>query len=424
MANTTNISNLKYDPRNARRHTPRGVGQIKRSIQRDGFGRSILLSNDDTIIAGNATIEAATSAGMAKVRVIETDGSEIIAVKRTDIVSGSPEFAALAVADNRSAEFSDFDPDILQALIDDDLIEPDEFWFPEELDELMAGDGEPVVGETDPDDVPELPVEPTTKRGDLWQLGRHRLLCGDSTVITDVDRLMGGVKADMVWTDPPYGVAIGDKNKMLDSMNRGSSNRITRNLENDTLDEHGLRQMLADAFTNAFSVCRPGAVWHVAAPPGPLHIVFGDELNKLGLWRQTIQWVKNNATFSPMGVDYHWKAEPIFHGWVTGAKHSYFGDRTQTTVWEIDRPASSSDHPTMKPVALVERSLENHTAGGDAVLDPFMGSGTTLLAAERLQRCAYGIEIDPIYCDVIIRRWEEFTGETATLADETPMVKQ
>ncbi len=134
---TSTISNLKYDPRNARRHTPRGVGQIERSIQRDGFGRSALLASDDTIIAGNATIEAATTAGLEKVRIIETDGSEIIAVKRTDIVAGSPEFTALAIADNRTAEHSDFDPEILQALIDDDLIEPDELWFPEELERLL-----------------------------------------------------------------------------------------------------------------------------------------------------------------------------------------------------------------------------------------------------------------------------------------------
>lgn len=424
MANTTNISNLKYDPRNARRHTPRNVGMVEHSIQRDGFGRSILVANDGTIIAGNATVEAAASAGIENVIVVESDGKSIIAVKRTDIEPGSPEFTALAISDNRAAELAEWDAEVLQSFMDDG-VDLDQFWFEDELDLLLNGeDDEPMGGNTDPDDVPDVPSDPVTKRGDLWLLGRHRLLCGDSTVVTDVDRLMDGKKADMVWTDPPYGVAIGDKNKMLDSMSRGSSNRVTRNLDNDQLDEAGLRVFLADAFSNAYVSCRPGAVWHVAAPPGPLHIVFGDELNKLGVWRQTIQWVKNNATFSPMGVDYHWKAEPIFHGWVPGAKHQYFGDRKQTTVWEIDRPTASPDHPTMKPVELVERALEHHTSGGQLILDIFLGSGTTLLAAERLQRVCYGMELDPHYCDVIVRRWEQFTGQTATLAHETPMVKQ
>ncbi len=133
----------------------------------------------------------------------------------------------------------------------------------------------------------------------------------------------------------------------------------------------------------------------------------------MGIWHQTLQWVKNNATFSPMGVDYHWRAEPIFYGWLPGAAHRYHGGRKQDTVWEIDRPTKSPDHPTMKPVELVARAVENSSSAGDIVLDLFLGSGTTLIAAEQTGRICYGMEVDPRYCDVIVKRWEAFTGKKA-----------
>ena len=268
-------------------------------------------------------------------------------------------------------------------------------------------------GLTDPDDIPDVPDEPITKPGDLWLLGRHRLLCGDSTVAADVERLMAGAKAEMVWTDPPYVVAIGDKNKWLNSV--GRSNRIEDNLTNDTLGDDALLQLLRASFGLAAKHCTAGASWYVAAPPGPLHLLFGQALNELGIFRQTIQWVKNNSTFSPLGVTYHWQCEPIFYGWMPGAAHKDFTDRKQTTVWEIDRPTKSPEHPTMKPVELVTRAMEHTTKEGDLVTDPFLGSGTTMIAAEQLGRICYGMEIDPHYCDVIVKRWENFTGQTATL---------
>jgi DNA modification methylase len=246
---------------------------------------------------------------------------------------------------------------------------------------------------------------------------RHRLLCGDATVATDVADLMGDEKADLVWTDPPYGVAVGDKNKWLNSV--GRSNRIERNLENDTLGEGDLLVMLRDAFSLAATYCTAGASWYVAAPPGPLHLLFGQALNELGIWRQTIQWVKNNATFAPLGVTYHWQAEPIFYGWMPGASHSDFTDRKQTTVWNVDRPQKSPEHPTMKPVELVLRAIERSTKPGAVVLDMFGGSGTTLIACEQTDREARVMELDPHYCDVIVARFEAFTGQTAALAART-----
>lgn len=294
------------------------------------------------------------------------------------------------------------------------------------LDSLSGADAI-TPGLTDPDDVPPVPAEPITKPGDLWLLGKHRLLCGDSTVVTDVERLMAGERADMVFTDPPYGVSVGDKNKWLNTVSGSSknghlvgsapksSNRVTSNLENDTIDETALLQLLRDSFSLAATYCTAGASWYVAAPAGPLHLLWGQALNELGIFRQTIQWVKNNSTFSPMGVCYHWQAEPIFFGWLPNGAHRWFGDRTQTTVWEIDRPQKSPEHPTMKPVELVTKALQNSCDPGGIVLDMFLGSGTSIIAAEQTGRDCYGLELDPHYCDVIVQRYERFTGATATL---------
>ena len=270
---------------------------------------------------------------------------------------------------------------------------------------LPAGD----VPEPQLDRAAELQVKWQTASGQLWLIpsytvsGKtHRLLCGDSTRGEDVARLMAGERTEMVWTDPPYGVAIGDKNKYLNSI--APSNRVEENLANDTLDESGLVAMLQQAFDHAIAHCSGGAAWYVAAPAGPLHLLFGQVLKERGIWRQTIQWVKNNATFAPLGVDYHWRAEPIFYGWLPNAGHRFYGGRRQDTVWEIDRPSKSPEHPTMKPVALVARAIENSTRAGELVYDPFLGSGTTMAAAEQLGRLCYGCELAPKYVAVVLER--------------------
>ncbi len=259
------------------------------------------------------------------------------------------------------------------------------------------------------DRAEELRQKWQTERGQVWEIpslsvpGRcHRLMCGDSTDAEDVGRLMGGAKAEMVWTDPPYGVAVGDKNKWLNSIAR--SNRVEENLANDTLDESALAEMLNRAFGHAAAVCVPGAAWYVTAPPGPLHMLFEQALRDRGIWRQTIQWVKNNATFAPLGVDYQWRCEPIFYGWLPNAAHRYYGGRNQDTVWEIDRPSRSPEHPTMKPVELVARAIQNSSQNGEIVYDPFIGSGTTMVAAEQTGRICYGMEIEPRYVAVALER--------------------
>ena len=411
------IADLIHDEDNARRHTPRNIEMIQQSLRKFGANRGMVAAKqpDGTyrVYAGNGVLEAARNEGIQKVKLIEVSGDEL-PVMVVDHLS-EEQLEAYAIADNRSGELSYFDADALQEAIDRG-VDLGWMWTSEELEELLedvTSTGNRIDPLTDPDAIPEAPEDPITQPGDIWQLGSHRVICGDSTDVEVMDRLLEAAKVDqvdMVWSDPPYGVAIGDKNLMLDKMERGASNRVTENLLNDKITEDDLRVMVRGAFANAASVCRPGAVWHIAAPAGPLYLIFGAELQRLGIWRQTIQWVKNNATFSPMGVDYHWQNEPIFHGWIPGAKHLYTGDRTQTTVWEVDRPVSSPDHPTMKPVALVDRSIRNHTRESDVVLDMFAGSGTTLISCTGLARKCLAIELDPKYVDVICRRYFEHTG--------------
>lgn len=402
-ARMTAVTSLTPAPWNPRSIKDGRLANLCKSIEADpGFlwNRPVLATADGTIYAGNMRYRAAVKLGWTSIPAIVEDVPDKVAKER-------------ALRDN--AQWGEWEDDDLSALVYDlkslgsdmDLLG----FEPADVGKLLEAHGGAKAGLTDPDDVPEELEAPTTQPGDLWLLGNHRILCGDATNRADVAAVMNGELAEMVWTDPPYGVAIGDKNKFLNSI--AQSNRIEENLQNDTLDEPGLMAMLEAAFRNAVDHCTAGAAWYVAAPPGPLHVLFGQALKELGIWRQTIQWVKNNATFAPMGVDYHWQAEPIFYGWLPNARHRYRGGRKQTTVWGVDRPQKSPEHPTMKPVELVTRAIENSSDQEQIVLDVFLGSGTTLIAAEQLGRRCYGIELEPKYCDVIVRRWEQFTGKAA-----------
>lgn len=283
------------------------------------------------------------------------------------------------------------------------------------LKEMLEADKPAPVEDVEPqvDRAEELRVKWGVESGQLWQLGDHRLICGDCTDRAVVERVMDVERAEMVTTDPPYGVSVGDKNKFLNSI--APSNRVEENLENDTLSEDGILAMLRGAFDNAIEHCTAGAAWYVAAPAVQLHLLFGQVLKERGIWRQTIQWVKNNATFSPMGVSYHWQCEPIFYGWLPNGAHRWHGGRKETTAWFIDRPQSSPEHPTMKPVELVERTISHSSLSGEIVYDPFSGSGTTLIACERLGRKCRAIEIDPGYVAVALERWATATGKTPEL---------
>lgn len=251
----------------------------------------------------------------------------------------------------------------------------------DDIDVLLAqieADAEASPGPHAPDTAPPVPDEPISKTGDIWVLGEHRLLCGDSRMPESYERLMGGAPASMVWTDPPYGVAyVG---KTVDELT----------IENDDLDEEALRELLATAFGLTVKHCNAGAVWFVSAPGGSLFGVFGGVLAALGIWRHTLIWVKDRFVMGR--ADYHYRHEPMLFGWVPGAAHDAVPDRTQDTVWEVARPGASPEHPTMKPVELVARAIRNHTAPGGVVLDPFAGSGTTIVACEQEGRVARAIE--------------------------------
>jgi DNA modification methylase len=261
-----------------------------------------------------------------------------------------------------------------------------------------------VGGNTNPDDVPDEPSVAMTRAGDLWLLGEHRLLCGDAANLSHVERLMTGNKADMLLTDPPYGVSYVGKTK--DALI----------VENDNLSEKDLTALVVRAFDNAAAICRGGAYWYATVPAGPLHILFADDWKRRGVLRQIMVWVKDAMVLGHS--EYHYQHEPILFGWIPGERHKN-SDRTRTTIWKYDRPKASREHPTMKPVALWAQAVTDGSRTGEVVYDPFLGSGTTIIAAEQLGRKCYGMELSPVYCDVIVNRWEAYTGRSATLVEAT-----
>lgn len=292
----------------------------------------------------------------------------------------------------------------------DDLTLPE--WGVPAWDNESQQEAEPQAQEDDFDEDKDH-IEVRCKPGDIWELGEHRLMCGDSIDLEQVKTLMGGAVADMVFTDPPYGVAIGDKNKMLNGVQKAGCR--TENIANDTLPVDELYKVLTKAMQNVRENCADDACYYVAAPPG------GDfglmmmmmMMQDAGLRvRHQIVWNKDCATFSLGRLDYDYKHEAIMYTW-TKSHHNYRKGKFRTSVWDIPKPRKCDLHPTMKPVELVENCLLDGSKEGDVVLDVFGGSGTTLIAAEQLGRRARLMELDPHYCDVIIARWEKLTGKNA-----------
>jgi site-specific DNA-methyltransferase (adenine-specific) len=383
------IDKLRFDPNNARKHDARNLDAIAKSLSRFGQRKPIVVVGDGTIVAGNGTVEAAKKLGWTEISIV-----------RVPWRWTPDEIKAYALADNRTAELAEWD----SAILADQLIELDAVGW--DVSELGFEALEPP---TDPDPEDEAPLEfkpePVTKLGDLYRLGEHLLLCGDATHSSTYDKLLltQGKKevVDLVWTDPPYGVSYVGKTK----------DALT--IQNDSLNPEEFRVFLHTAFENANRVCKPGAVWYVAAPAGNLFLPFAQALSDLEIWRHTLVWVKD--IFVMGRTDYHYRHEAILYGWSPGAAHQEPPDRKQDTVWEIPRPKRSEEHPTMKPLELIIRALRNSTQKGQIVLDPFGGSGSTLIAAEQTGRKARLVELDPKYCDVIVTRWQNLTGQKAEL---------
>ena len=396
------ISDLIPYANNARTHSDEQVAQIAASIKEFGFTNPILLDGTNGIIAGHGRLMAARKLGMDTVPCIQL--SHLSDKQRK----------AYILADNRLAMNSGWDTQLLTLelkSLDDEGFDLEMLGFDaKELSDLLQF--EQVEGLTDEDAVPELPETPVTVEGDIWLLGNHRLMCGDSTSIDAVEKLINGMLVDLVVTDPPYGVSYADKNKSLNASVKGK--RIQTEIKNDHLKGDNLADFFFGAFSNLFIAMKPGAPFYIFAPQGGEQMMMMMMMMKAGLpVRHELIWVKNNHVLGR--ADYHYKHEPVLYGWKEGAGHPWFGDRNKFSIWNVNKPMSSKLHPTMKPVELCEIPIMNSSKGSDIVLDLFGGSGTTIIACEKTGRISYIMELDPKYCDVIVKRWQEFTGKEATL---------
>lgn len=401
-----NEGQLDWLPRNPRTWTKEDVERTAKSIAEDPDfleDRPVLAipfqDGKYIVFGGNLRREGSKAAGRkdvpAVVYVPESDDDRTTILRR-------------AMKDNGS--FGSWDYDALANEWDD--LPLADFGIPVWEMEQGKGSGEGSVKGTEDDfDEEKDGILVRCQPGDVWELGEHRLVCGDSTDLEVVKKVMGGGKADMIFTDPPYGVAIGDKNKMLHEKVGG--NQVTDNIANDTLPVDELYKVLRQAMENVRECTADDACYFVASPPGGDFGLMMMMMQDAGLRvRHQIVWNKNSATFSLGRLDYDYKHEALLYTW-TKSHHNYRKGAFRTSVWDIDKPRKCDLHPTMKPVELVANCMLDATKEGDVVLDAFGGSGTTLIAAEQLGRKARLVEIDPHYCDVIIARWEKATGKTA-----------
>ncbi|WP_247360849.1 site-specific DNA-methyltransferase [Ralstonia pseudosolanacearum] len=376
---------------NARTHSDEQIAQIAASMVEFGFTNPILAGGDGIIVAGHGRLAAARKLGLETVPVVVLD--HLSPTQRR----------ALVIADNRIAENAGWDEAVLRAELA--ALEAADFdlsltgFDADALAELM--DEEEGDGQAADAPLPEVPEDPISRPGDIWVMGKHRLLCGDATVAEYYDLLLQGESADMVFTDPPYNVNYANTAK---DRQRGTSRAIL----NDNLGG-GFHDFLLAALTPLVANCR-GAIY-VAMSSSELDVLQAAFREAGGHWSTFIIWAKDRFTLGR--ADYQRQYEPILYGWAEGAQRHWCGDRDQGDVWQIKKPARNDLHPTMKPVELVGRAIRNSSRPGEVVLDAFGGSGTTLIAAEKAGRAARLIELDPKYVDVIVRRWQDWTGELA-----------
>jgi DNA modification methylase len=390
---TLPVTSLVPYAENARTHSDVQVAQIAASIAEFGFVNPVLIDAAGVLVAGHGRVMAAKRLGMAAVPAIRLQHLT------------EAQARALRLADNQIALNSGWDEALLAAEIarirDDGAVDMDVLGFSGlELDQLLAA---AQAGDSDAaDDAPPPPVVPVSRTGDLWRCGEHRVLCGDATRLGDVQRALGADRlADMAFTDPPYNVAYEG----------GTAAKMT--IANDALGG-GFIDFLRPAFANLLQVTKGACYVCMSSSEWPtLHRAWQEAGGK---WSSTIIWAKN--TFALGRADYHQQFEAMLYGWKAGSQHYWCGARDQGNVWHFDKPARNDLHPTMKPVALVERAIRNSSKQRDTVLDPFGGSGTAMIAAERTGRRAVLLEVDPCYADVIVRRWQEAIGEAAVLDGE------
>ena len=380
------LAEIKPYEKNPRKNDE-AVKYVAESIKQFGFKVPIVIDGNNVIVCGHTRYKASKKLGLETVPCVVADDLTEEQIK------------AYRLADNKVAEQAEWDFDLLGDELAD-IFDIDMSYFG--FEDVIEAEEEPEVQEDDFE--VELPEEPRAKLGDVYQLGNHRLMCGDSTSITDVEKLMGGDLADMLLTDPPYNVDYEGKTK--DKLK----------IENDKMDNDNFRQFLIDAFSNADMVMKAGAVFYIWHADSEGYNFRGACFDVGWKVRQCLIWNKNSMVMGRQ--DYHWKHEPCLYGWKDGAGHLWASDRKQTTVISFDRPTRNDLHPTMKPVPLFDYQIKNNTKGEDIVLDLFGGSGTTIMACEQNERRAYTMEFDPRYVDVIINRWEQFTGKKAVLLND------
>lgn len=382
------VTELKFHPDNANVHPEEQVERLAEIIAFQGWRYFVKVSKRSGFVtSGHGRIMAARLRGWTQVPV---------SYQAYD--SEAQEFADVQ-ADNAIASWSELDMGLINKRMES---------LKDELDEKLLGlraqlmpEIEKLAPGCDEDDAPAPRPDPKTRRGDVYRLGEHMLVCGDSTKIDEVRKMMGDEQVDMVWTDPPYNVAYEGKTK----------DALT--IENDAMGDTAFYQFLYDAYTTMLMVTKPGGAIYVAHADSE-GANFRRALKDAGwLLKQCLVWVKQTLVMGRQ--DYHWRHEPILYGWAPGASHNWYSDRKQTTVLEFNRPSRNIEHPTMKPVELVEYMLGNSSAPGALVFDPFGGSGTTLIACEKTGRRARLCELDPRYCDVIVERFEKYTGRKAEL---------
>lgn len=376
---------------NARTHSDAQVAQIAGSIKEFGFTNPCLIDEENGLIAGHGRVMAARKLKINEIPCIRLAHLSEVQKK------------AYILADNRIAMNSGWDIELLKVELEKLKIEDVDLNMLGFDDVELNGILEPEIieGKTDEDAVPEVPEVPKTKLGDIYILGKHRLMCGDSTSIDAVEKLMDGYKADLIITDPPYNVAYEGKTK----------DALT--IQNDSMTNNDFYKFLYDVYVALFAVTKDGAgiyVFHADSEGMNFRKAMLDAGWKLA---QCCIWVKQTLVMGRQ--DYHWQHEPVLYGWKPTGSHRWFSDRKQTTLWKFDRPSRNDVHPTMKPIDLIMYPIKNSSGGGDIVLDLFGGSGSTLIACEKTGRVNRSMELDPKYCDVIVKRWEDFTGEKAQL---------
>lgn len=375
-----NINEVIPYPDNPRKND-NAVAAVAESIKQCGYCSPIVIDENNVILAGHTRLKA-----LKKLK-----WKEVECVRKTGLTEEQKK--KYRILDNKTNELAEWDFDLLEEEIDGLDFDGFDFGF-----DFNSGEDDAEIIE---DEVPEVneEIEPTVKLGDIWQLGRHRLMCGDSTNTDEVSKLTDGTIVDLLLTDPPYNV----------NYTGGTEDELK--IQNDNMESEQFKQFLTDAFTAGVSCLKDGGsfyIWFASRE----HCNFENALNASGLSvRQELIWKKNALVLGRQ--DYQWKHEPCLYGWKDGASHNWYGDRSQTTILEFDKPTRSADHPTMKPVELFAYQIKNSTKKGETVLDLFGGSGTTIIACEQTGRTGYCMELDPKYCDVIIKRYENLTGDTA-----------